>query len=61
VKTARYLLAFVFPPASVYMVYGFSTTLAISVLLTFFGWVPGIIHALWVSVKHDETISSENY
>lgn len=60
-KSARYLLALVFPPASVYLVHGFSTTLAISAFLTFLGWVPGIIHAVWISVKYDEAIGSKNY
>lgn len=60
-KPLRYLLIVLFPPAAIYMLYGLSTTLMISILLTFLGWVPGIIHALWVSVKHDEAISSKNY
>jgi uncharacterized membrane protein YqaE (UPF0057 family) len=60
-KSLRYLLVVLFPPAAVYMLYGLSTTLMISILLTFLGWVPGIIHALWASVKYDEAVSSENF
>ncbi|MFM2431584.1 MAG: hypothetical protein RLZZ511_2797 [Cyanobacteriota bacterium] len=60
-KFWRYLLAVLFPPASVYMLHGLSVTLLISVLLTFCGWVPGIIHAIWVSAKHDEAASPGNY
>ncbi len=53
-KLVRLISAFVLPPLSIFLSYGLSTTLLISVLLTFLGWVPGVIHALWALSKYDE-------
>jgi uncharacterized membrane protein YqaE (UPF0057 family) len=42
------ILAFVLPPAAVYLSVGTSVHFWINVILTILGWAPGIIHALWV-------------
>ncbi|MCU0549439.1 MAG: YqaE/Pmp3 family membrane protein [Leptolyngbya sp. Prado105] len=52
----RLLLAILLPPVAVFITYGFSFTLVISIALTLLGWVPGIIHALWAISKHDEKL-----
>ncbi|MBD2328016.1 YqaE/Pmp3 family membrane protein [Alkalinema sp. FACHB-956] len=59
-KPVRYLLAIVLPPVAVFLAYGVSTTLVISILLTLLGWVPGIIHALWALTRYDEMMNPEN-
>ena len=53
-KLLQYVLAVVLPPLAVLMSYGISTTLLINIGLTFLGWVPGIIHAVWAISKQQE-------
>ncbi len=53
-KLLRYALAILLPPLGVFLTYGLSTTLLINILLTFLGWIPGSIHAVWAIAKHDE-------
>lgn len=52
----RLLLAILLPPVAIFMTYGFSFTLLISIGLTLLGWVPGIIHALWAISKYEEKL-----
>jgi uncharacterized membrane protein YqaE (UPF0057 family) len=54
----KVLLAILLPPVSVYMNFGFSTALIINIGLTLLGWVPGIIHALWIMTKAMEQDNS---
>jgi len=42
------------PPLGVFLTMGVSQALLINVLLTLLGWVPGIIHALWLISKKSE-------
>jgi uncharacterized membrane protein YqaE (UPF0057 family) len=44
------VLAVLVPPLAVFMERGINKDFAINVLLTVLGYVPGIIHALWVVV-----------
>ncbi|MGB8698415.1 MAG: YqaE/Pmp3 family membrane protein [Thermosynechococcaceae cyanobacterium] len=53
-KLLRLLLSVLLPPAAIFLTYGISTTLVINILLTFLGFVPGIIHALWAISKYEE-------
>lgn len=59
-KLLRYALAIVLPPVAIFLEYGLSTTLLINIGLTFLGWVPGAIHALWVTVRYYENAESGN-
>jgi len=43
----RYLLACLTPPLAVYLCGGTFMGLLINVLLTGFGWLPGVFHAAW--------------
>ena len=47
----RILLAIVLPPVGVFLQVGISLHFWINILLTLLGYVPGIIHAIWVIVK----------
>jgi uncharacterized membrane protein YqaE (UPF0057 family) len=58
-KINRYLLGLLLPPVGVYLVYGFSTTLVINIILTVVGWIPGSIHAVWAISKFDEKVAEE--
>jgi uncharacterized membrane protein YqaE (UPF0057 family) len=47
----RVILAIVLPPVSVFLTTGVSSALFINIILTLIGYVPGIIHALWIVTK----------
>ena len=50
-ETNRLLLviaAILLPPLAVALVDGVGLQLVISIILTILGWLPGVIHALWV-------------
>ena len=49
------ILAILFPPLSVFLQRGFGGTLLINIVLTIIGWIPGVIHALWVGYSHTPT------
>ena len=42
-----------FPPIAVLMVDGLTLQLLINILLTLFGFLPGIVHAFWIVLKAD--------
>ena len=46
----RLLLAIFLPPLGVFLQEGFKKHFWINVLLTLLGYVPGIIHAVWIIV-----------
>ena len=48
------IAAIVLPPLSVFMTMGISQALIINIVLTLLGWVPGMIHALWLISKKSE-------
>lgn len=53
-KLLRFALGVVLPPVGVFLTYGISTALLINILLTFLGWIPGSIHAVWAIAKYEE-------
>ncbi|NJL60629.1 MAG: YqaE/Pmp3 family membrane protein [Methylacidiphilales bacterium] len=55
-KALRYILGLLIPPVGVFLTYGVGQTLFINILLTFLGWIPGSIHAVWAISKHDESL-----
>jgi uncharacterized membrane protein YqaE (UPF0057 family) len=42
------LLAVFLPPVAVLLRAGVGLQLVLSIILTIIGWIPGVIHALWV-------------
>lgn len=44
------ILAIIFPPLGAFLQVGASKHFFINIILTFLGYVPGIIHALWLVV-----------
>ena len=48
----RILLAILLPPLGVFLQVGIGKHFWINVLLTILGFVPGIIHAVWVIAKY---------
>ncbi|MEL6816401.1 MAG: YqaE/Pmp3 family membrane protein [Cyanobacteria bacterium J06598_3] len=54
-KLLRYGLGVALPPVGVFFTCGMSPALLINLPLTFLGWLPGSIHAVWAIAKHDES------
>lgn len=48
------IASIVLPPLGVFLTMGVSQALLINIVLTLLGWVPGIIHALWLISKKSE-------
>ena len=53
----RVVSAVFMPPLGVFLTVGFGWSFWLSLLLTFAGFVPGIVHAIWVIARH----SSESH
>ncbi|WP_036478317.1 YqaE/Pmp3 family membrane protein [Myxosarcina sp. GI1] len=47
----RIILAIIFPPLGVFLQVGIGTDLLLNILLTLLGYIPGIIHAVWIIAK----------
>jgi uncharacterized membrane protein YqaE (UPF0057 family) len=54
---SRIILAVLLPPLGVYLATGLSTALVINIILTFVGYIPGIIHALWIVTKQSDNVN----
>ncbi len=48
----RVVIAVLLPPRNVFLQVGIGKHFWINVLLTILGYVPGIIHAVWVIAKY---------
>jgi uncharacterized membrane protein YqaE (UPF0057 family) len=48
----KLLLAFILPPLGVFLERGCGVDFLINVGLTILGWIPGIIHAIYIIFKH---------
>ncbi|KIY50949.1 cation transport-related protein, partial [Fistulina hepatica ATCC 64428] len=46
------IFAFIFPPLGVFLERGCGVDLLINICLTILGWIPGIIHALYIILKY---------
>ncbi len=44
----RVLLAILLPPLGVFLTVGIGLQFWVNILLTLLGYIPGIIHALWI-------------
>ncbi|ELS04149.1 uncharacterized Blt101-like protein [Xenococcus sp. PCC 7305] len=53
-KIINIIAAILLPPLGVFMTMGVSQALVINILLTLLGWIPGVIHALWIISKRSE-------
>jgi uncharacterized membrane protein YqaE (UPF0057 family) len=50
----RIVLAIFLPPVAVFLTFGLGMHFWINILLTLLGFIPGMVHALWVIVKKKE-------
>lgn len=51
IDVLRILLAIFLPPLGVFLQVGIGLHFWLNILLTILGYVPGIIHAVWVIIK----------
>lgn len=49
----RIILAILLPPLGVFLTVGIRGTFWLNILLTILGYIPGIVHAVWVIAKAD--------
>jgi uncharacterized membrane protein YqaE (UPF0057 family) len=47
----RILLAILLPPLGVFLQVGIGPQFWINILLTLLGYIPGIVHAVWIIAK----------
>ena len=48
----RIVAAILLPPLGVFLQVGFTKHFWINILLTLLGYIPGIVHAVWVIAKY---------
>ncbi|ABG03664.1 MAG: YqaE/Pmp3 family membrane protein [Rubrobacter sp.] len=48
----RIIVAILLPPLGVFLQVGFGKHFWINILLTILGYIPGIVHAVWVIAKY---------
>ncbi|PAN49482.1 hypothetical protein PAHAL_9G452400 [Panicum hallii] len=51
VTVVRIILAIILPPLGVFLKHGIKIEFWICLVLSFFGYLPGIIYAVWIIVK----------
>jgi uncharacterized membrane protein YqaE (UPF0057 family) len=49
----RILLAVVLPPLGVFLQVGIGPHFWLNILLTLLGYVPGIVHAVWIILRNE--------
>jgi uncharacterized membrane protein YqaE (UPF0057 family) len=47
----RIICAIILPPLGVFLTVGLETEFWLNILLTILGFIPGVIHAIWVVLK----------
>ena len=47
----RIIIAILLPPVGVFLQVGFGGDFWLNILLTLLGYVPGLVHAIWVIAK----------
>ncbi len=47
----RIIIAILLPPLGVFLQVGFGKDFWINILLTLLGYIPGLVHAIWIIAK----------
>ncbi|WP_127845393.1 YqaE/Pmp3 family membrane protein [Psychroflexus aestuariivivens] len=50
----RIIFAIILPPLGVFFTVGIRGAFWLNILLTILGFVPGIVHAIWIIAKNDK-------
>lgn len=53
--TIRVLLAIIFPPLGVFLQVGLGGQFWLNIVLTLLGYIPGIIHAIYIIITRNES------
>ncbi|MBJ6125197.1 YqaE/Pmp3 family membrane protein [Microvirga splendida] len=53
----RIILAIVLPPVGVFFTVGLGGQFWLNILLTILGYIPGIIHAVWIIARRNPQLS----
>jgi uncharacterized membrane protein YqaE (UPF0057 family) len=56
-KALQIISSILIPPLGVFLTVGFGSAFLINILLTLIGWIPGVIHALWILSKQSESVN----
>ena len=54
----RIIIAILIPPLGVFLQVGIGKQFWINILLTLLGYIPGIVHAVWVIAKYEPCFES---
>jgi len=49
----RVILSLLLPPVGVFLQVGFGLHFWLNILLTLAGYIPGLVHAIWIIAKKD--------
>ena len=49
----RVVLSLIIPPVGVFLQVGFGLQFWLNILLTLLGYIPGLIHAIWIIATRD--------
>src|SRR3546814_6738690 len=55
----RIILAILLPPLGVFLQVGIGLHFWLNILLTLLGYIPGIVHAIWIIARRSEEHTSE--
>ena len=50
-RLIRIILAIILPPLAVFLAAGIGAKFWMNVLLTLLGYIPGLVHAIWITVR----------
>lgn len=50
----KVLLSVLIPPLGVFLAVGVAGAFWLNILLTILGYLPGVVHAVWIIAKRDE-------
>lgn len=53
----RIILSILLPPVGVFLQVGFGAQFWINILLTLLGYIPGIVHAVWIIARRRDAIA----
>jgi uncharacterized membrane protein YqaE (UPF0057 family) len=48
----RIILSLIIPPVGVFLQVGFGLQFWLNILLTLLGYIPGLVHAIWVIARN---------
>ncbi|MBN1769253.1 MAG: YqaE/Pmp3 family membrane protein [Prolixibacteraceae bacterium] len=48
----KIIFAIILPPLGVFLEVGITKHFWLNILLTILGYIPGIVHAIWIIAKH---------